>query len=639
MILRGIFMADYVGGDMIRGHIDTIILNVLLDGDKDTNQIRAEIEARAGGQFQLKQGTFYSALQRIVKQGYVIEYRTTGPDGVRRKYFQLTEKGKDLIDKNQSSWAMSQQVINTLLDASQPTPTPVVVVQSNDNEEVIPEFEEPKVTNFSNLQNIDNPEEESVAVQVVSSIEDDDDDLIKPDSTTVEEVLEIDESTDDTMVALTEVPPTFNPEEYNDATPQTFDDIMSILENIDRSAQEEEDKKLREEENKLERERILAEEKAKAEEEERLIAAQVEQARLERDRKLTDVDIPDEFQIAEERSTNPSVYDEISDTPVIPDYIADSLSEEEKHDEPIVEVSAPVDPVKTEQLTLSSIEPPVDQANEPDDYLDPNDLPSQKEYKDVLTRIFASDMHENVVEFPTEVTHSTTSEPIIEAVDPVVSTSTVIEINDDKYDRIVDDLDFSEENDKENDKKTVKSETVRSKKKKSSGSFDYSDIMTMSEKDGLKVNTSDRTNKSELGKILINRLNFHTSLIFFFLIALETLVIWLTMEKILNFGMEPYIYFTIAIFIFPLLCGMIYYMAPKRTVAELSTFKSSFETSLIITLNLILMTLVYVVIIDLDFSSIQQITRDLFLPILIVINIPIYIIIRYSLLEKQMYFS
>ncbi len=638
MILQGVFMADYVGGDMIRGHIDTIILNVLLDGDKDTNQIRAEIEARAGGQFQLKQGTFYSALQRIVKQGYVIEYRTTGPDGVRRKYFQLTEKGKDLIDKNQSSWAMSQQVINTLLDTSQPTPAPVVVIQSSDKEEVIPEFEEPKVTNFSNLQNVDPYEEESVAVQVVSSIEDDDD-LVETESTKTEEIFEIDEEIDDSIVALTEVPPTFNPEEESDDdTPQTFDDIMSILENIDRSAQEEEDKKLRDEENKLERERILAEEKAKAEEEERLIAAQVEQARLERDRKLADVDIPDEFQIAEERSTNPILYDEeIPDSPVIPDYIADSLSENEKNDESIVEEIATVEVAKPEQLTISSIEPPIAQTTESDDYLDPNDLPTQKEYKDVLTRIFASDMHENVVEFPTEVAHPSTSEPIVESVDPVVTTA--VEINDDKYDRIVDDLDFSGQNDKENERTTVKTETVRSKKKKSSGSFDYSDIMTMSEKDGLKVSTSDRTNKNELGKILINRLNFHTSLIFFFLIALETLVVWLTMEKILNFGMEPYIYFTIAIFIFPLLCGMIYYMAPKRTIAELSTFKSSFETSLIITLNLILMILVYVVIIDLDFSSIQQITRDLFLPILIVINIPIYIIIRYSLLEKQMYFS
>ena len=84
---------------------------------------------------------------------------------------------------------------------------------------------------------------------------------------------------------------------------------------------------------------------------------------------------------------------------------------------------------------------------------------------------------------------------------------------------------------------------------------------------------------------------------------------------------------------------MIYYMAPKRTVAEVANFKSAFETALIITLNLILLILVYAVIIDLDFSSQFELTRNLFIPLMMVINIPIYVIIRYSLLEKQMYFS
>ena len=80
-------------------------------------------------------------------------------------------------------------------------------------------------------------------------------------------------------------------------------------------------------------------------------------------------------------------------------------------------------------------------------------------------------------------------------------------------------------------------------------------------------------------------------------------------------------------------------MAPKRTVAEVSSFKSSFETALIITLNLVLMILVCAVIIDLDFTSMKEITKMIFVPVLAFINIPLYVVIRYSLLEKQMYFS
>ena len=291
-------MADYVGGDMIRGHIDTIILNSLIDGDKDTNQIRAEIESRAGGQFQLKQGTFYSALQRIVKQGYVIEYRTTGPDGVRRKYFQLTEKGKDLIDKNQSSWTFSRQIINTLLDTNNSTAVNTNVQPAQQQEEKIPEFEPENIPNFSNLEDTVDVEEKTIAEQVISSIDD------ESENSSIEE---IQNEGEDSQLAnvFAEETLVFNPETEIDSTPQTFDDIIDILESIDKSAREEEERLQREEEQRLEREKILAEEKAKAEEEERSITAQVEKQRLEREKQLPDVEIPDEFKIAEERSKNP----------------------------------------------------------------------------------------------------------------------------------------------------------------------------------------------------------------------------------------------------------------------------------------------------------------------------------------------
>ena len=57
-----------VNGEMIRGHIDTIILLSLVDGDKDTNEIRRQIEDKSENKFSVKQGTFYSAMQRLVKQ-------------------------------------------------------------------------------------------------------------------------------------------------------------------------------------------------------------------------------------------------------------------------------------------------------------------------------------------------------------------------------------------------------------------------------------------------------------------------------------------------------------------------------------------------------------------------------------------
>ncbi len=87
-----------LNGDMIRGHIDTIILLSLVDGDKDSNEIRKNIEERSDNKFSVKQGTFYSAMQRLVKQSLIKEYRSSATDGIRRKYFSLTEKGEKLVE-------------------------------------------------------------------------------------------------------------------------------------------------------------------------------------------------------------------------------------------------------------------------------------------------------------------------------------------------------------------------------------------------------------------------------------------------------------------------------------------------------------------------------------------------------------
>ena len=509
---------------------------------------------------------------------------------------------------------MSRQVINTLLDtqsekASKPTTTIVV------EEEKLPEFDHTEITNFSNLSNNADVVEESAADQVILSLNDEEEkfnentiDSVVEDSTLL--AVEEDEEIQSFATLTEEKPPVFNPiEDAQESTPQTFDDIMEILENIDRSAREEEDRK--------ESQRLLEIEKQKAEEEARLIQEQVDRERAERDRFIPAVEIPDEFELAEQRSKQPIPLHDSENQPTstveIPEYIQTSLNNELNN-------SQQTQKQETESVVDDGI----------DDLLNPDDLPTQKEYKDILLRIFAHDIESEVINFP-----------VVESNPPEIEESVVAtekEESEQVYDRIVDELDFSNQKQPTTNEIASKQVTEQSKPKKNSV-FDYSDIIEMSAREGFKINTSDRTNKSELGKILINRLNFHTALIFFILIAFETLLVALTMENVLTFGVEPYIYFSIGMLLFPIITGSLYYMAPKRTVGEVSTFKSAFETALIITLNLVLLILVYTVIIDLDFSSYQQLTRNLFLPLLIVINVPIYVIIRYSLLEKQMYFS
>ncbi len=119
-----------ISSDLIRGHINTIILRALYDGDKYGYAIIAEIERKSHGQYSLKQPSLYSALKRLEKDGYVTSYWGGSVGGGRRKYFSLTEEGKEIAETNQAEWEYSRTVIDSLIsdkefDFANPAPSAV----------------------------------------------------------------------------------------------------------------------------------------------------------------------------------------------------------------------------------------------------------------------------------------------------------------------------------------------------------------------------------------------------------------------------------------------------------------------------------------------------------------------------------
>ncbi|MDE6000720.1 MAG: PadR family transcriptional regulator, partial [Clostridia bacterium] len=121
-----------ISADLIRGHINTIILRTLYERDKYGYEIIEEIESKSHGQYTLKQPTLYSALKRLESQGYITAYWKTDEVslGGRRKYYTLTDSGREITEKNQAEWEYSRTVIDNLIsdrsfDFSQPAPSAV----------------------------------------------------------------------------------------------------------------------------------------------------------------------------------------------------------------------------------------------------------------------------------------------------------------------------------------------------------------------------------------------------------------------------------------------------------------------------------------------------------------------------------
>lgn len=110
-----LFMENTIQSDLIRGHINTIILKALFDGDRYGYDIVREIEQKSSGQYKLKQPTLYSCLKRLEIQGFIRSYWGAKSNGGRRKYFTLTDMGRELFIKNQHEWEYSRTVIDKLI--------------------------------------------------------------------------------------------------------------------------------------------------------------------------------------------------------------------------------------------------------------------------------------------------------------------------------------------------------------------------------------------------------------------------------------------------------------------------------------------------------------------------------------------
>jgi len=118
-------MEKAISSDLIRGHIDTIILHSLLDGDKFAQQISDSIEAKSEKKYSINQATLYSSLKRLENLKHVNAYWNDSENG-RRRFFKLTDLGKKVVEDNLSNWSYSREIIDKLMDFS---PTPIYKTQ------------------------------------------------------------------------------------------------------------------------------------------------------------------------------------------------------------------------------------------------------------------------------------------------------------------------------------------------------------------------------------------------------------------------------------------------------------------------------------------------------------------------------
>lgn len=104
-----------ISSDLIRGHIDTIILKLLMSGDKYGYEISKLVRSGSNGEYELKEATMYSSLKRLEHEGNISSYWGDETQGGRRRYYQITDNGKRTYAENKKNWEYAKRILDNLV--------------------------------------------------------------------------------------------------------------------------------------------------------------------------------------------------------------------------------------------------------------------------------------------------------------------------------------------------------------------------------------------------------------------------------------------------------------------------------------------------------------------------------------------
>ncbi len=106
-----------INSDVIRGHLESVILKLIIEKDRYGYEISNCITERTENRFNIKEATLYSVVGRLEKKDLIESYIGTKSYGSKRRYYKITTLGKAYYDEKITEWKELKAVLETLLEA------------------------------------------------------------------------------------------------------------------------------------------------------------------------------------------------------------------------------------------------------------------------------------------------------------------------------------------------------------------------------------------------------------------------------------------------------------------------------------------------------------------------------------------
>lgn len=103
--------------ELKRGALELIVLHLLAPGEAYGYEIVSKLTSETNGTLAITDGTLYPVLYRLERAGFVSVRWETPQRGVPRKYYQLTDTGRDELVRLKREWTSFAASMSKLLGA------------------------------------------------------------------------------------------------------------------------------------------------------------------------------------------------------------------------------------------------------------------------------------------------------------------------------------------------------------------------------------------------------------------------------------------------------------------------------------------------------------------------------------------
>ncbi|BDG82034.1 MULTISPECIES: PadR family transcriptional regulator [Bacillus] len=101
--------------ELIKGSTVILVLTLLNERPMYGYELVKEMGSRSDHELQMKEGTLYPSLHKLERQGYISSYWEKQEKGPDRKYYRITEDGREILAERTKEWSVFSAMMDRML--------------------------------------------------------------------------------------------------------------------------------------------------------------------------------------------------------------------------------------------------------------------------------------------------------------------------------------------------------------------------------------------------------------------------------------------------------------------------------------------------------------------------------------------